>query len=170
MIRLLEHGLCTGCGACAAACPMGAIRMEEQGGFPFPAVGQNCTDCGKCMQVCGRRILSKSAAPLAAWRLNSRDTALRFKSSSGGFFGEAARLILSEGGCVFGAAWGEGCFSVSHRKAESPGELEASPCGPCPAGRSPADAASPCAARWSYRVSLFRAYRLFLLVSGWGFA
>ena len=49
---MVERKLCTGCGACAAVCPGGALRMEEdREGFLYPALEAACTDCGLCREL-----------------------------------------------------------------------------------------------------------------------
>ena len=45
----LDREKCTGCGACAAVCPNGAIHMEDH----KPVWNSlSCTFCGKCADVC----------------------------------------------------------------------------------------------------------------------
>ena len=48
--RIVEVGVCVGCGACQAC---EHIRMERSNlGFDVPVVDETCTGCGKCVQDC----------------------------------------------------------------------------------------------------------------------
>ena len=51
--KACEYG-CLGLGTCAAACPFGAIRMNERG---LPEIGPECTGCGLCVRACPRGII-----------------------------------------------------------------------------------------------------------------
>src|SRR5262249_40000801 len=42
--------LCTGCGACASRCPVGAIQPGPQGMFAVNLA--TCADCGCCLKTC----------------------------------------------------------------------------------------------------------------------
>ena len=47
---------CIGYGTCAAACPFGAITMDEE---ELPVVDENkCTACGVCVAVCPKKLFS----------------------------------------------------------------------------------------------------------------
>ena len=104
--RLADRTHCTGCSACYAACPTGAISMaRDKEGFAFPAVDpEKCVRCGKCTAVCpmlhpreGRSL----PAAFAAW---NQDADIRRDSTSGGAFSALADYVLEGGGVVFGAA------------------------------------------------------------------
>ncbi|WP_462327107.1 NADH-quinone oxidoreductase subunit I, partial [Desulfobaculum sp.] len=44
---------CTACGACARACPTGALRMTvENGAFHLEHVPWQCIGCGLCRRTC----------------------------------------------------------------------------------------------------------------------
>ena len=74
---------------------------------------EKCVDCGLCRLVCPQNTklhLLKPQKALAARDKN--DTELK-KSASGGAFAAAARVILSQGGVVVGAAYNDD-MTVSH--------------------------------------------------------
>ena len=74
---------------------------------------EKCVDCGLCRLVCPQNTklhLLKPQKALAARDKN--DTELK-KSASGGAFAAAARMILSQGGVVVGAAYNDD-MTVSH--------------------------------------------------------
>jgi len=47
---VIESGRCTGCGACASRCPVGAIVPTSTGTFSIDL--GDCADCGCCVKVC----------------------------------------------------------------------------------------------------------------------
>lgn len=92
--------LCSGCGACAPACPEKAIELvdiEDQGIRPVIAPS-GCDDCGQCLEACpGIELnhsrfdeqtlleLRESWGPvLEVWEGYASDPQIRFKGSSGG--------------------------------------------------------------------------------------
>ncbi|MFH1135933.1 MAG: electron transfer flavoprotein subunit alpha [Pseudomonadota bacterium] len=48
MSLAIDFDQCTGCGACADACPFGAIELDND----RPVVGDGCTLCGACADAC----------------------------------------------------------------------------------------------------------------------
>lgn len=125
-IVLCDRKACTGCSACYATCPTGAVCMEaDEEGFFIPRIDYDrCTGCQRCNAVCP--VLRRNEPPadirplvLAAWH---RDQVVRLESSSGGVFSALAETVLAQGGVVFGAAYDEH-LRVHHIFIDSIGEL-----------------------------------------------
>lgn len=120
---------CSGCEACAAACPSGAIKMRPQlSSFRYPLIDTStCIGCRLCLKVCP--ILNATPPPAspaetlpatyAAWH---KDTAIRLKSSSGGIFSALADHVLAQGGIIYGATMGAD-LAVRHVRVVSSQEL-----------------------------------------------
>lgn len=49
--KIVESEACSRCGLCVAACPEGAIELDDS---CQPQVNENCTSCGICLEVCPR--------------------------------------------------------------------------------------------------------------------
>ena len=116
MPKLAEPIFCTGCTACASACPRNCISMTaDADGFLSPVIDAGrCVECGLCEKVCP--LVSPVATPQRqpqAYAAYSGDEAMRLASSSGGVFTELARQILGQGGAVYGAAY-DAQFAVRH--------------------------------------------------------
>ncbi len=115
---------CTGCTACAAACPVNAITMKpDHEGFLRPVIGDTCIHCGKCKTVCPMLTPpTHGAGPDRAYAVWNTDEAERLVSSSGGFFSLLARRTLKRGGAVFGTVLDED-MTPRHVCARSKEEL-----------------------------------------------
>lgn len=88
--------MCSGCGACASACPENNIVMQDvtsRGLRPF-LKSQQCRFCGTCVQVCPGVSLahpkdnsfkgSEWGPVLKVWEGYAADENIRYKGSSGG--------------------------------------------------------------------------------------
>lgn len=65
-----------------------------------------------------------SREPLACYAACTKDSQLLMASSSGGAFTELARVILADGGVVFGATWEKDTFRVIHKWVDNEDALE----------------------------------------------
>lgn len=98
---------CTACGACVQKCPKNCIELKsDKNGFLYPSVNiSECIDCGLCDKVCpiGKHENEACAPRAFACVNNSKEDLLR--ETSGGVFGAIAKLVLGDGGVVYGCAY-----------------------------------------------------------------
>ncbi len=124
-MKLADQHFCTGCGACVAACPKGAIeRKDDSEGFPTPYIVEDkCIECGLCAKVCPALNPPKMnlIGDTYAAQILDRD-ALR-ESTSGGVFTVFAREIFRRGGVVYGCVWDKD-YNAVVTKAESEEEMK----------------------------------------------
>lgn len=125
MPELASRLECTGCTACASACPNQCINMtENQEGFLYPEIDSSkCIECSLCVRsypICSQ--LPIPVQETIAYAAYTKSSELRKESSSGGIFSELALAVLEQGGVVFGVAYSEQ-FEVNHICVESADEL-----------------------------------------------
>ncbi|HOB36936.1 MAG TPA: 4Fe-4S dicluster domain-containing protein, partial [Candidatus Avimonas sp.] len=121
MVSEMDRIKCTGCGACAAGCPVRCIELKPDGeGFVYPVIDrERCTRCGICDEICHARCLVKGGAGRpATFIAYNKDQKDRISSSSGGIFISLARQVILEGGVVYGAALDED-MRVRHIRVET---------------------------------------------------
>lgn len=69
----IEPNLCTGTGACAKVCPVGAIESKE--GYISVIDSFDCTRCGKCIDICSNGAIKKISGK--APKLPTRPTRIK---------------------------------------------------------------------------------------------
>lgn len=125
MKKLCETELCSGCGACAATCPIGCISMgSDREGFLRPVIDEDrCVSCNICKETCPiliRQCVEKDET--VAYAAINTDEQVRLDSTSGGVFTLLCQWILNQGGVVFGATYDE-VFNVIHCEVEDVKDL-----------------------------------------------
>ncbi len=102
---------CTGCGACVAACPRGAIVMDTTAPAPVPQVGESCAGCGLCVEVCHAVGVDYERCPYDAavrpdaylgpyidtWQCRATDESIRRHASAGGVITALGTWALESG-------------------------------------------------------------------------
>lgn len=111
---------CTGCYACASACPKKAITMVRNAeGFEYPKIDkEKCVECGVCRQVCPSNKKGEETKIISAKAVVNENSDVRNNSSSGGVFNALAENVLNNGGAIFGAGYDEK-FTVVHKLVEN---------------------------------------------------
>jgi coenzyme F420 hydrogenase subunit beta len=109
--KVIERGLCCGCGTCVGVCPTEAIKMEMSRGLFVPEIDKaKCTECQLCVKSCpGHEVDFKALRTRIFGRepkynsigncLNcyvgySTDDLIRFDSSSGGIVTQLLMFAL----------------------------------------------------------------------------
>lgn len=103
-----EKSECTGCGTCAAVCPVNCISLKyDEEGFIYPIPDKNCINCGKCERVCPNIIKDKdffeekfSQYCVVGRHINNY---IWEQSASGGAFTAICEAYCEENDGIFGA-------------------------------------------------------------------
>ncbi len=110
-----EDSRCTGCSACAFACPRHAVEMRADAeGFAVPVRDpEKCVDCGICASVCQVRNGKERRRSEQSFFAAVNKDEIRAKSSSGGCFTAISDHVLHSGGVVCAAVMNDD-FRVEH--------------------------------------------------------
>ncbi len=102
MIKISD--CCTGCFACASTCPLQCISLKpDEYGELYPSIEQKkCVDCGLCVKVCPTNSPVRGKKPESVYAAYSKNLKIYKESTSGGISMEIAKIILSNGGIVYG--------------------------------------------------------------------
>ena len=123
MIHIEEKTECCGCRGCEYACRYGALKMRPDGmGFLYPEIDlEKCTGCNLCVRVCAfkGKSIEGEGKPLRAYALKHPDEREIERSQSGAAFPLLSDYILSLGGVVYGAAFGDGLYVIHKRGTDT---------------------------------------------------
>lgn len=118
---------CTACGACQNICQNQAVSMvRNKKGFLYPQIdADRCTECGQCLRVCPleKELMIEQLTEAKVFALKSRNSDLRWRSTSGGAFSELAKIVLKRGGSIVGAAYQQD-WSVKHEMINTEEEMD----------------------------------------------
>lgn len=108
MIDIKDKSQCCGCNACYNICPKNCIDMiMDEEGFVYPYIDKtNCIKCNLCEKKCPILNEKYSVEP-QLYGVFSNDSEISKKSSSGGLFSLLSKIILNNGGIVYGARYNE---------------------------------------------------------------
>lgn len=125
MENVLEKNKCSGCSACANACPKNAIEMiKNEDGFIHPKINKHkCVNCGLCKKTCPVLNTSENKSLNQCYVAYSNDEDVKKTSSSGGIFDLIAKNILKDHGIVVGAAFNDK-MELKHTAIEKIEDLE----------------------------------------------
>lgn len=120
------HDACTGCSACASACPKHCIKMiADDEGFLRPFIDElNCVNCGICKKTCpvNQVVLDDGVKP-ETWVSRIKDLEIRKLSSSGGIFSALSEQIIRRDGVIVAAGIDEH-NQVVHKICKNREELD----------------------------------------------
>lgn len=113
-----RNSLCVGCSACTVACPVGAIRIQQDADGFWKAEVDNgkCIHCGKCTGVCPccTAVQSKPAQDAVLFSFKSSDPDVLLRSTSGGAANALATHLLQKGYCIVGCMYDQQSQQARH--------------------------------------------------------
>ncbi len=88
----VEVDLCDGCRRCTRACPYNAIEIQDGKAH----IGERCTSCGACMEVCRKEAILTDAQPKAIPDFTDRSGVWVFAEQRGGKLNRVSVELLGK--------------------------------------------------------------------------
>ncbi len=126
-MEICEKNKCTGCTACANACPVGCITMQcDEYGELHPVVDSNsCISCNACIRSCPNNYSLTFRKPQQCHASWTTDTQKRKRCASGGIGTLMSEYVISHHkGVVYGTRFDDSLTPIT-TAAETLAELEA---------------------------------------------
>lgn len=117
---ICDKNKCTACGACLNICPQKCVYYKKDGvGHLYPVIDDSkCIHCHACEKVCQVIHPLELEKPKTAYVGWHQDVEEYKSSTSGGAATAFAQKIISEGGVVYGCAWGKD-LDVEHVRIDT---------------------------------------------------
>lgn len=124
-MTICENKKCTGCGACADACPKNCITIQsDRDGFLRSIVDTKvCVNCKSCVAVCPVNHPQNNHPVQQAWKIRRKDTNALMGSTSGGAAALLSESFVRSGGTVCGCSFDENLI-LRHTAQSTPDGLE----------------------------------------------
>lgn len=111
MKTVCEKDTCTGCMACAEACPKHAIHIEGTTETYNAVIDETlCVACERCHKICQNCQKVSMQKPILWQQGWAIDEEVRRRASSGGLATAIAKAFVQAGGSVCSCAFSEGVF------------------------------------------------------------
>lgn len=114
--------ICTGCGACAAVCPLKCIEivMNNKGFYEYSINREKCTNCGLCSKTCGQVLSNKkTVTDMKLYSAYTKNESVLMKSASGGIAYELSKYAIENKDIVIGCTYDYKNNKAKHIKVNS---------------------------------------------------
>ena len=118
MNNIQEFDKCANCGACYNACPTKAISVISDIYYKLVVDDEKCINCGLCKGICPVNNRKNVQSLQCAYSGIHKNAEIVKQSSSGGAFTAISEYVLSRGGIVFAAGYGDDCRVVNFFSTE----------------------------------------------------
>lgn len=125
MDKICDKNKCSGCSACYNVCRHSAIEMVADAcGYIYPRIDETkCVNCKLCQLTCPVNNPLKAVTPVKCYAAIVKNEVELLSSSSGGLATAISKMIIQNGGVVYGCS-GESPRFVHHERIDNIYDLE----------------------------------------------